>query len=275
MTKMTKMTKTHKTHTPYLWLSSLLLAAALLLTACDDGDSAGNTSDTSNADATGDSSGATDEVISIGDDLSGGEDATSGVDPVLAAAWPYNKGASDAAVTITEASGVFSAQIDAAAGGLSESSKRAFIYLDLDAGEKLAIDDFEAAANTAWDLAFKRSVIRSNGADSGPGNIQVGRMTDKAFELITEVPADLIFAEDVSFDVDNNLIVDPIGQPKTAFNFINPDTSSGSWYDYGANGVSAIPGHVYIIQDKRSGVAFKLELQSWTSGVYQVRWAKL
>lgn len=270
----------HQKATPWVWC--VVFATALIWAGgCseDNNDTANTTTDTTSG--TGDTAGdvsdtSTGEVLVIGDDLSGGNDTTSGVNEILEDAWPLNDVVETAAqVTITENGGVFSAEIDAAAGGLDNSASHAFIYLDLDAGEKLAINDFEAiSTNKTWDLAFKRTVIRSNGADSGPGDIQVARITGETFDSITAVPGDLIFAQDVAFDVDGNLLTDPIGAPKTAFNYINTDTSSGSWYDYGA-GISAIAGHVYIIQDSKTSVSFKFEIISWASGQYSVRWAKL
>lgn len=265
------------------WTWCVVFIATLIgAGACsEDSNDNQNTTTTDTTSGTADTAGdvsdtSTGEVLVIGDDLSGGNDTTSGVNEILEDAWPLNDVVETAAeVTITENSGVFSAEIDAAAGGLSEAPSHAFIYLDLDAGEKLAINDFEAiSTNKTWDLAFKRTVIRSNGADSGPGDIQVARITGETFDSITTVPSDLIFAQDVAFDVDGNLLTDPIGAPKTAFNYINTDTSSGSWYDYGA-GISAIAGHVYIIQDAKTSVAFKFEIVSWVSGQYSVRWAKL
>lgn len=50
----------------------------------------------------------------------------------------------------------------------------AFAYVDLEAGETLAIDASAAATDVTWDLAFRGTTIRANGGASGPGGTGVG-----------------------------------------------------------------------------------------------------
>src|SRR5262249_13085021 len=45
----------------------------------------------------------------------------------------------------------------------------AWVYLSLKTGAKVALGDLDALHSLAWDLAFKRYIVRTNGGDSGPG----------------------------------------------------------------------------------------------------------
>jgi hypothetical protein len=59
--------------------------------------------------------------------------------------------------------------VDATAGGLDGQDENPWVYLSLSSGEGVALDDVGALTSTAWDLALKRFVIRTNSGDSGPG----------------------------------------------------------------------------------------------------------
>ncbi len=80
--------------------------------------------------------GGSDNKISGSDDSSGGDDT----------------------------SGVTSKTVDA-----SDSSR--YVYLNLDTGQMIDMTAAEAAASTAWHLAFSRTNIQLNGGASGPGNV--------------------------------------------------------------------------------------------------------
>lgn len=59
--------------------------------------------------------------------------------------------------------------VDASAGGLDAADKYPWVYVALASGGAVQLTDLEALESTDWDLAFKRSVVRTNGGDSGPG----------------------------------------------------------------------------------------------------------
>ena len=59
--------------------------------------------------------------------------------------------------------------VDASVGGLNGQDSHPWVYIALATGEAVAVTDLEALSSTAWDLAFKRSVVRTNSGDSGPG----------------------------------------------------------------------------------------------------------
>lgn len=77
-------------------------------------------------------------------------------------------------------------RIDATAGGLGakpEDPRNQYTYLNLETG-LLSLTDAEAAASTAWHIAFKRSNIKLNGGVSGPGGVK-GALADSQTEFYT------------------------------------------------------------------------------------------
>ena len=66
-------------------------------------------------------------------------------------------------VTVTTPFDITSGTIDGTAGGLGSAPDNPYIYVDLQAGTKVAIDDIQAFSSDAWDIAIKRSSLRTNG----------------------------------------------------------------------------------------------------------------
>lgn len=54
---------------------------------------------------------------------------------------------------------------------LDATSSDHFVYYSLASGDTVDISDSEAQGSTAWDVAFKRSVVVLNGGVSGPGEV--------------------------------------------------------------------------------------------------------
>lgn len=192
--------------------------------------------------------------------------------------WPLHmKTAPEGSVNTTAQGSVFSATIDAAAGGSQASRENPFVYLDLETGEQVMVDDIGSLDNTAWELGFKRTAIRTNSADSGKGHVMLAKLSNTTFEAVTQAPADVnVYTVDETLNAEGELRTDPIGTPYTAFNYLNLNnpTGSASWYSY-AMGVSPVAGDIYIVKSATSETHFKLEIQSWTSGVYTIRWSAL
>lgn len=75
---------------------------------------------------------------------------------------------SSRAVSILESNGEeLVLYVDATAGG--PNGTEPWVYVSLATGEAVPLTDLEALGSTAWDLALRRSVIRTNSGDSGPG----------------------------------------------------------------------------------------------------------
>lgn len=176
--------------------------------------------------------------------------------------------ANDAEVTVTEADGVYTAIIDATAGGSpATAAEYAFVYIDLDAGEAVAIDDFESLDDGTWDIAFKRAEIRLNSGDSGPGPWLAAAVDDTTWETVAPPSASGgAYAADAFVSETCELETFGQGDPVTAF---------GQWYSYdpSTHSVGVVEGRVYILYNAASHAVVKLEIQSWDNGTFGIRWA--
>lgn len=191
--------------------------------------------------------------------------------------WPLQEEVSSGAVEVSEEGGVYSATIDASAGGTQGASSNPFVYLNLATGQKAALNDVEAALSEEWHLGFKRFIIRSNSGDSGPGGVLVTKVSNTTFDDVDSVPGNPeAYRTDDTYDASCTPELDPIGTPMTAFNYLNLDNPSGSqsWYSYGG-GISPVAGDVYVVRAPEAGVAFKLEITGWVDGEFELRWAEL
>lgn len=178
-----------------------------------------------------------------------------------------NDTVNDGAVTVMEESGIASASIDAASGGVAMASEESFVYLDLDAGAKLQLTDVQAYENEEWDIGFRRTKIRLNGADSGPGAWQAAS-TGSDWEGATNPPgADAEWFRDDFVDEHCEVTTGPRG--KVEFGF-------AQWYDYDSlsHGVSVPDQAVWALRDTRRDRVVKFEIESYTDATYEVRWTE-
>jgi len=180
---------------------------------------------------------------------------------------------SNGAVATTADGDVTSAVIDATAGGIPGQADNPYTYVDLAAGEKVSIDDVDALSSDEWDLAFKRSSVRSNGGDSGPGDVAVA-VVDGSIDDAIDAPADSQFTTDDWTADGCELSSLPFGEPTTAF---------GEWYDYDVDTHLLTPKPEVHVVRSASGDLFKLSIETYygddadpTRGaVYRVSWAPL
>ena len=227
-----------------------------------------------------------DDIGTVGDDLSSMPDAGGGCDEaaLLAASWPMPQGVSTAEVQVTRQGATSTATIDASAGGSAMAAQNPFVFLDLDQGQKVATGAPEALrSNVTWELAFRRTAVFINGGDSGPGSVEITRLTGKTFDEVTaqDVPTRGSFLTEDPVDA-MCMVPRPssgFGTVGSVFERLNPDTTSSSWYNYsmggGAPSVTAYPDHVYIIQGTDAQKRYKFGFISWVSGTYTVQWAEI
>ncbi|MEC9397034.1 MAG: HmuY family protein [Myxococcota bacterium] len=220
------------------------------------------------------------DIPTVGEDL-GTPNSSSGCDVAreLTEAWPLNDKTSTGSFTATDDGGTWTVTFDASAGGLQGSAQNPFLYVDLDGAAKVDITDPVAIRDdSSWEIAFRRTAVFINGGDGGPGSVEIARLTGTSFDAVTsaDIPADNRFVTEASVDADCQVIAPPsgFGTVLSVFEQLNPDTTSGSWYNYGG-GVSAYPDHVYILRGTDMQKTFKFSFDGWTSGVYEVRWAEL
>jgi hypothetical protein len=167
--------------------------------------------------------------------------------------------------------------VDASVEGLSNQDTHPWLYVALATGQAVAVTDLEALSSKAWDLAFKRSVVRTNGGDSGPGQggaIRIALPWDEVDSSTLgnkTLPRESWFDEncEVARDASQNLIT----------------TYSGwSEYDEANHVVSAAPDVVFVTAGA-DGSLYKVELLDYystpsgahgtVSGRYKVRVAPL
>lgn len=228
----------------------------LLLAACGDGGGAG--ADAAPADAL---------VIAQPD---------AGCDPTAALpfAWAPKDAVSTGTITTTVEGGVTTALIDATAGGTTAYQDNPFLYIDLATGTKVAITDWDSFTSEEWDLALKRMVIRLNGGDSGPAEVEtavVGAAT--LAEVTTEPPGNQFFRDDWATET-CDLIEGPLEEPRTAM---------GDWYEYDVNTHVLTPfPYVYVIR-ARDGTLYKLRIDTYYADPanpmrganFRIEWAPL
>lgn len=233
-----------------------------------------------NADTDAGANGDEEDVTTIGDvgddNQADGSCASAAVDE-----WPLHDEVSGGAIDATEDGEITEFTIDASAGGFGNDSDNPFVYLHLGVAEKAELTDIEALESSEWDLAFRRTALRTNSADSGPGSVSVAKFANSSFDDVTQAPADSDrYATDESFGEDCEPRLDSIGGLYTAFNHLNVGNPSGSesWYDYGSGGgggVSPTEGDIYVLEIDARDELYKMEILSWDSGEYSLRIAPI
>jgi hypothetical protein len=166
--------------------------------------------------------------------------------------------------------------IDASAGGLGDQDAFPWVYIALATGQAVALSDLEALESTAWDLAFKRFVIRTNSGDSGPGQggaLRVGLPWDSVDE---STQGTRVLPSESWFDADCNLTTDDQGELLTTF-------SGWSEYDQATHVLS--PADVVYLTQGADGTRYKVAILDYyanpdgssgrTAGRYKVRVAAL
>ncbi|MFU8803408.1 MAG: HmuY family protein [Bradymonadaceae bacterium] len=259
-----------------------LLSVGLVLGGCGDDDPPVQIADDveESYDAVGPDAGPGDEdVLTIGEVGGPGEfEHRCGTVPVVE--WPLHDAVSAEGLNVAEEAGYRQATIHATGGGPAEARDNPFIYFDLETGEKVEITDHQSIENDGWDLGFKRIVIRSNGADSGPGEVTMAKAVGTTFEDAVAPQGEVAWRKDDTFDPDCEPILDPINNLVTAVNYLNfgNESGSGSWYDYGsggAAGVGPVEGEIYFVNTPRNDKTYKVEILGWAGGVFTLRWAEI
>lgn len=208
-------------------------------------------------------------------DIDAPVDTPSGCDPATVLPSNYRPIAmvSTGAVSVAMSSGVTAGTIDATAGGLANSADRPYVYVDLRDGVKVEVDDLAARSSTKWDLALKRSSLRINGGDSGPGERRLAVVQASSMTEVTTAPTSGYTADDFTTD---GCTLDglPGGEPRSAF---------GEWYNYDPQTHTVSPkSEVYVIERKDgTRVAFRIITYNGDTAMpmrgafYGVEWKQL
>lgn len=192
-----------------------------------------------------------DDGGSAGDDQNLPDAGNSDCDPQTVLPTAYRPIATTATtmVNLTTTAGITTGTIDATAGGLGSSADNPYIYVDLLHATKVEVNDIAATTNMTWDIALKRSSIRTNSGDSGNGGRKLATIPGATSVASVTAPADGYEVDDFTSD-DCMLATIPGGEPMSAF---------GEWYDYDeATHVVTPKSDVYVIQRAdKSRTAFR------------------
>ena len=159
------------------------------------------------------------------------------------------------------------ATIDASTGGPAHMKGAPWLYVDLKGAKKVELTDKEAFESSAWDLAFKNTLIRVNGGDSGPAKWQV-LAVDSPWDKLHDAPGDAeAWQTDNFVKADCTLETYGMGFPMTAF---------GRWYDYDpkTHTASAPENAVFALRNQETEQVWKFEILSYEDGKYRVRWVQ-
>lgn len=201
-------------------------------------------------------------------------DAGSSCDPATVLPQTFRPIAmvSTGAVEVTTAAGVTTGTIDARAGGFTAAADNPYVYVDLLAGTKVAINDIEARTSSAWDIALKRASVRANGGDSGTGGRQIAIVQAGTLAEVTAGPSTGYATDDFTTD---DCMLDALesGEPRSTF---------GEWYGYTVDTHKLQPKpEVYVIErGNGTRTAFRIVNyygdEAMTIGaLYQVEWKQL
>lgn len=174
--------------------------------------------------------------------------------------------------TTDEGSGVKKTVIDATAGGMSAASKNPYVYVSLKDGSRVELDDYSAKTSSAWDLAFKRAVIRVNGGDSGAGQGAVHILASTTLDKVTAVPASATFKTDDFLDESCQIKTDPVGSIWTAFG-----GTTGMWYTMDTSTMKLSPNSEAYVVRTAAGTFAAVVIDTYystagTSAMYTIRW---
>lgn len=261
----------------HLLLKTIVIFSLVGLAACSDDDATSNNDTPDSGIESPDGNGEQDQDA-LGDvdndaDEADGEIAEGDCEPgseareeVAREEVAQNEGVNAGEVTFDSDEDIHSVTIDAASGGPAEMATTSYIYIDLDAQEKLDLSDVDAFEDSDWDIAFNRSMIRLNNSDSGPGGWMAARVDAGWDDAEFPSPEDPSWSTD-SFIADNcELEVEGQGTITTAF---------GVWYDYdmSTHTVTIPEDTTWMLYNMTDHTVLKLEIQSFDGSIYEIRWA--
>lgn len=140
---------------------------------------------------------------------------------------------------------------------IDASDAEAFVAIDLRAGKVVAVEDL--AASEAWDLALRRTAVRTNGGTSGPGEAAAAEAEEATLDGIVAPPAAEAFQAD-------ELMTS--GRPGEEPSSGNPVLST--WFDYDMGTHTITPRDARFVLRTADGGLAKLEILDWADGVFTI-----
>ena len=149
-------------------------------------------------------------------------------------------------------------RVDASAGGDADP----WVYVSLSSAAAVAVTDLEALSSTAWDLAFKRYVIRTNGGDSGAGQGGALRVSLPWDSVDASTQGDRVLPSESLLNDDCELVTGDFGDPVTTFS---------SWYEYDLATHTLSPVDATYLVSAADGTPYKLQLLEYVGGRYELQ----
>ncbi len=140
---------------------------------------------------------------------------------------------------------------------VNASSREDFVFLNLETLEELDVAD--PGTSTAWDVALRRTLVRTNGGASGPGFGGGLELADASFDAVDWV-------DTVGFVVDGMVSVPGPGMQTEAANDV-----LSSWFDYNPMTRQVSPRDTVFVVRDAEGQKHKVRVDGWNDGTFDLR----
>ena len=144
---------------------------------------------------------------------------------------------------------------------IDASGREAFVAVNLRDGAVVDVPALESSE--AWDIALRRTAIRTNGGTSGPGEAAVAEVEAASLEAIVEVPSGTEFLADAMMPIP--------GPPGSGEESGNP--ALATWYDYDPETHAVSPRDAHFVLRTADGSLAKLRIAAWADGHFTIDYA--
>lgn len=135
-----------------------------------------------------------------------------------------------------------------------------WVYISVRAGEVAEVTD--ASTETHWDLAFNRTLIRTNSGTSGAGEGGAHAPSAGALDGVTAAPT-----ADYSAD---EMVVDPVD----GMTMVSANAELSNWWTFDGTSSSTVPVDQSYVVKAADGSYAKLKITGYTNdGEYTIDWA--
>ena len=133
---------------------------------------------------------------------------------------------------------------------INAASYEDWVYVDLDTATVLELDATTAAADTSWDIAFRRTEVLLNGGVSGPGSVEgaVGDAQDEFYDDEGNADANVFTNADADIEAEAlSAVYDPATLTYVADSY---DAAIQDWYiyDFETHTISADTSVGYLVR---------------------------
>jgi hypothetical protein len=146
---------------------------------------------------------------------------------------------------------------------VNASGEDKYLPFDLDQGVAVKSD------SAAWDLAFQRFKIKSNGGDSGAGHVIVAKLVSADFEALSEAP-------ESGYTEDSDAVSSKSEGGDPNYAFLGPEP----WYEYNGSNHQLSPADVVYVVRSTEEKFFKVAVTGYydeagSAGYPKFLWAEI